>query len=56
MGAPELENTEQYVAGIRAAFERAELDGWQENQLSLAVYTDRPKNYGVRATLEELIR
>ena len=78
----ELENTEQYVAGIRSVFERAELDGWQENfalleaqlseykiwvkevllpqarpdnQLPLAVYTDKLKNYGVRATPEALI-
>lgn len=27
----ELENAEQYVAGIRSVFENAELDGWQEN-------------------------
>lgn len=31
----ELENAEQYVAGIRSVFERAELEGWQENFAAL---------------------
>jgi uncharacterized protein (DUF885 family) len=78
----DLANAPRYVAGVRAMFERAELEDWEaefaklefqledyvtwlgeevvprarlNNQLPADVYADNLKNYGVRATPEELI-
>ena len=78
----DLADAPRYVAGVRSIFERAGLDGWEEefaklelqledyaewlndeilpraranNQLPAEVYANNLKNYGVRATPEELI-
>ena len=78
----DLADAPRFVAGVRGMFERAELDGWEDefaklelqledyaewlneeilprarpdNQLPAEVYANNLKNYGVRATPEELI-
>jgi uncharacterized protein (DUF885 family) len=78
----DLGDAPRFIAGVRAMFERAELEGWEEdfailesqlsdyaawlteemlprtrpnNQLPAEVYANNLKNYGVRATPEELI-
>ena len=78
----DLADAQRYVAGVKEMFERAELQGWEEefatlefqladyaewlsqemlprtrpdNQLPAEVYANNLKNYGVRATPEELI-
>jgi uncharacterized protein (DUF885 family) len=78
----DIADAPRYVAGVRAMFEKAGLDGWEEefaklelqlenyaewlneevlprardnNQLPAEVYANNLKNYGVRATTEELI-
>lgn len=78
----DLADAPRFVAGVKAMFERAELEGWQDdfarlesqlddysawlrkemlprarpsNQLPAEVYANNLKNYGVRATPEELI-
>jgi len=78
----DLGDAPRYVAGVRAIFEGAELEGWEDefaklelqledyaewlneeilprarpdNQLPAEVYANNLKNYGVRATPEELI-
>jgi uncharacterized protein (DUF885 family) len=79
----DLSDASRYIAGTRAFFERAALQGWEEefakleaqldeyadwveaemlpraragNQLPAEVYANNLKNFGVRATPDELIR
>ena len=78
----DLGDAPRYIDGVKAMFERVELEGWEEdfallesqlsdyaawlteemlprtrpnNQLPAEVYANNLKNYGVRATPEELI-